>query len=177
MQLTNIHGPVFLIGFMGSGKTTTGKKMAVFLNYEFIDLDKKIENAQGITIAQYFEKYGEQSFRELERDTLQSSQFPEKSIIACGGATPCFFDNMEWMNKAGITVYLYLPPKILAQRLNNSQKDKRPMIRHIHDDEMLHFIAEKLQVREVFYKQAKYTVNSLKLTAEQLIHQIGRQLK
>lgn len=158
---------VFLIGFMGSGKTTIGKKLANYLKYEFIDLDKLIESTAGMSIVIYFELHGEGAFRELERDILQKSEFPENVIIATGGGAPCFGDNMEWMNKNGLVAYLSLSPKALASRLEHSKTD-RPLIRHLKGDELIDFISSKLQEREVFYNQAKYVVSASDLTAERL---------
>ena len=158
---------VFLIGFMGSGKTTIGKKLANYLKYEFIDLDKLIESKAGMSIVNYFELHGEGAFRELERDTLQKTEFPENVIIATGGGAPCFGDNMEWMNKNGLVAYLSLTPKALASRLEHSKTD-RPLIRHLKGDELIDFISSKLHDREVFYNQAKYVVSASDLTAERL---------
>ncbi|MFZ4102141.1 MAG: shikimate kinase [Sphingobacterium thalpophilum] len=158
---------VFLIGFMGSGKTTIGKKLANYLKYEFIDLDKLIESKAGMSIVNYFEMHGEPLFRELERDILQKTEFPENAIIATGGGAPCFGDNMEWMNNNGLVAYLSLSPKALASRLEHSKTD-RPLIRHLKGDELIDFISSKLQDREVFYNQAKYVVSASDLTAERL---------
>jgi shikimate kinase len=158
---------VFLIGFMGSGKTTIGKKLANYLKYEFIDLDKLIESRAGMSIVSYFELHGEGAFRELERDILQKTEFPENVIIATGGGAPCFGDNMEWMNKNGLVAYLSLSPKALASRLEHSKTD-RPLIRHLKGDELIDFISAKLQDREVFYNQAKFVVSASDLTAERL---------
>ena len=158
---------VFLIGFMGSGKTTIGKKLANYLKYDFIDLDKLIESRAGMSIVDYFELHGEGAFRELERDILQKTEFPENVIIATGGGAPCFGDNMEWMNKNGLVAYLSLSPKALASRLEHSKTD-RPLIRHLKGDELIDFISSKLQEREGFYNQARYVVSASDLTAERL---------
>lgn len=152
---------------MGSGKTTIGKKLANYLKYEFIDLDKLIESKAGMSIVNYFEMHGEAAFRELEREILQKTEFPEHVIIATGGGAPCFGDNMEWMNKNGLVAYLSLSPKALASRLEHSKTD-RPLIRHLKGDELVDFISNKLQDREVFYNQAKYVVSASDLTAERL---------
>lgn len=158
---------VFLIGFMGSGKTTIGKKLANYLKCEFIDLDKLIESKAGMSIVDYFELHGEDAFRDLERTILQKTEFPENVIVATGGGAPCFGDNIEWMNKNGLVAYLSLSPKALASRLEHSKTD-RPLIRHLKGDELIDFISSKLQEREVFYKQAKYVVSASDLTAERL---------
>lgn len=158
---------VFLIGFMGSGKTTIGKKLANYLKYDFIDLDKLIESRTGMSIVEYFEQNGEAAFREFERGILQQTDFPENVIIATGGGTPCSADNMEWMNENGLVAYLSLSPKALAGRLEHSKTD-RPLIRHLKGDELVDFISTKLEEREVFYTKARYVVSASDLTAERL---------
>jgi len=158
---------VFLVGFMGSGKTTIGKKLANYLKYDFIDLDKLIETKVGMSIVEYFELHGESAFRDLEREVLQKTDFPENVIIATGGGAPCFGDNMEWMNKNGLVAYLSLSPKALAHRLENSKTD-RPLIRHLKGDELEGFISAKLAEREPFYNQSKFVVSASDLTAERL---------
>ena len=158
---------VFLVGFMGSGKTTIGKKLANYLKCDFIDLDKLIETKVGISIVQYFELHGESAFRDLEREVLQKTDFPENVIIATGGGAPCFGDNMSWMNENGLVAYLSLSAKALASRLKNSKTD-RPLIRNLKGDELEGFISTKLAEREPFYNQSKFVVSASDLTAERL---------
>jgi shikimate kinase len=158
---------VFLVGFMGSGKTTIGKKLANYLTCDFIDLDKLIETKVGMSIVEYFELHGESAFRDLERDVLQKTDFPENVIIATGGGAPCFGDNMSWMNENGLVAYLSLSPKALASRLENSKTD-RPLIRNLKGDELEGFISAKLAEREPFYNQSKFVVSASDLTAERL---------
>lgn len=162
---------IFLVGFMGSGKTTMGRKLAGYLGYLFIDLDKILEDEAGMSIAEFFKRNGEEAFREFERRMLQSSTFNDNTVIATGGGAPCFFDNMEWMNKNGATVYLMVPPKGLVDRLKHSTD--RPLIKGLNEEEMLKFISGKLEEREPFYKQATYVVNGIGLTAEKLAKNIG----
>jgi shikimate kinase len=158
---------IFLVGFMGSGKTTIGKKLANYLKYEFVDVDKLIEFKVGMSIVDYFEIHGEQAFREIEREVLQTAHLGENAIIATGGGSPCYGDNMTWMNANGQVVYLSLPPKALAVRLENS-KAERPLIKNLKGDELVDFISNKLLEREVFYNQAKFVVSASDLTAERL---------
>ncbi|MBE7179186.1 MAG: shikimate kinase, partial [Mucilaginibacter polytrichastri] len=108
---------VFLIGFMGSGKTTAGKKLAAHLNRPFIDLDHVFERRYGSTIEAYFALYGEDAFRRAESELLKTTAYPDDAIISTGGGAPCFFDNIEWMNSQGLTIYIELPVKVLADRL------------------------------------------------------------
>ena len=163
---------IFLIGFMGSGKSTIGRKLANYLQYDFVDLDKLIENKAGMSIAEYFSKNGEESFRELERDTLQQTEFNVNTVIATGGGVPCHFDNMDWMYKEGKVVYLSMDPKALADRLKHS-KVSRPLIKDLSQEELVEFITQRLVSRDVFYKKAHCIVSGLDLTAEKLAGYLG----
>lgn len=167
---------IFLIGFMGCGKSTIGRKLAKYIHYDFVDLDKLIEQKAGMSIADYFNKNGEESFRELERDTLQRTNFTETSVIATGGGVPCHFDNMDWMYKEGKVVYLSMDPKALADRLEHS-KISRPLIKDLNQDELVDFIAQKLISRDVFYQKAHHIVSGLDLTAEKLARYLDLRLK
>lgn len=167
---------VFLIGFMGCGKTTLGQKLASKLNYPFIDLDKLIEAETGTSIVKYFDEFGETAFRELERKTLQSHSFPQKCIIATGGGAPCFFDNMDWMNQNGVTVYLSLSPLALAGRLEKGKKE-RPLIRDFNPEELVAFIEKRLEDREVFYNKAKIIVKGIDITPEKITEALNSYLK
>jgi shikimate kinase len=120
-----------------------------------------------MSIVEYFELYGESAFRDLEREVLQKTDFPENVIIATGGGAPCFGDNMSWMNENGLVAYLSLSPKALASRLENSKTD-RPLIRNLKGDELEGFISTKLAEREPFYSQSKFVVSASDLTAERL---------
>lgn len=158
---------IFLIGFMGCGKTTLGKKLAAKLNYEFIDLDTSLEQQTGMTIADYFTHHGEAAFRQLESEVLKQTRYPEKTVVSTGGGLPCFFDNIQWMNQHGKTVYIRLNPKALASRLETG-KEERPLLREKHGDALVEFIGEKLNERDVFYNQASIIADGLSLTAERL---------
>jgi shikimate kinase len=144
----------FLIGFMGSGKTHWGSIWAQNLNMPFFDLDKQIEEAEQKTVAVIFEKKGEAYFREKEALALRSFAQKDNCIIACGGGTPCFDDNMQWMNEQGTTIYLQSAAKDILQRVLEEQ-DKRPLIKNLNEAELLFFIQQKLKEREPFYTQAK----------------------
>ncbi len=160
---------IFLIGFMGSGKSTLGRKLAKLLGYELIDLDKLIELEVGMSILDYFEQYGEGAFRRLERDLLQNINHPKKVVFATGGGTPCYFDTMDWMNKNGITIYIALKVPVLANRLRNAKID-RPLIKNMQEGELTEFLTKNLAEREVFYNKAKFIVSGIDLTAEKLAH-------
>ena len=158
---------IFLIGFMGSGKTTLGRKLASRMGFEFIDLDHKLEQQVELSIAEYFSFFGEDAFRTKEAEVLKKSIYPDDAIISTGGGLPCYFDNMDWMKANGKVVYIKLPPKTLADRLE-SGKEERPLLQDKHGDDLVNFIEQKLAEREGFYAQANIIVDGLSLTAERL---------
>ncbi len=160
-------GIIFLIGFMGCGKTTLGRKLANRLSYPFMDLDHVLEAQAGMTIAQYFAQYGEDAFRKLESTVLKQTDYHEHMVVSTGGGLPCFFDNIEWMNAQGKTVYIKLSPKTLATRLEN-EKEERPLLREKHGEALVAFIADKLKEREPFYDKATIVTDGLSLTAEKI---------
>ncbi|MCZ4245399.1 shikimate kinase [Pedobacter punctiformis] len=157
---------IFLVGFMGCGKSTKAKQLAHRLECPVIDLDAEIVQLTGKTIAEYFAEFGESGFRNLERETLKTFNYPETCVVATGGGLPCFFDNMEWMNENGATVYLQMEPAALVSRLHNRQK--RPLIKDMDDEQLLEFIKMKLQERDPFYTKAQIIVNAFDLDAEKL---------
>lgn len=158
---------LFFIGFMGCGKTTWSRKLANHLGYEFMDLDHMLEAKAGMTIAEYFTTYGQDAFRNLESSILKETDYPENAVVSTGGGLPCFFDNMEWMNANGQTLYIKLSPKTLADRLDKG-KTTRPLLHGLHGEELIAFIAEKLTEREGFYEQATHIVNGIDLSVEGL---------
>jgi shikimate kinase len=150
---------IFLIGFMGSGKSTLGRRLAKAMNLPFSDLDKLIENEAGISVGEYFSQYGEDAFRKLERQMIDKVCTQTNGIIATGGGAPCFFDNMQKMNEFGTTVYLRISPEELSRRLSTSATD-RPLLRGKSGDELLQYIRERLHAREPFYLQSKQVLES-----------------
>ena len=162
---------IFLIGFMGCGKSTLGKKLAAKMSYEFIDLDHQLEKELGMSIGQYFSEHGEAAFREQEKKILQGYAYPGNVVVATGGGAPCYFDNMDWMNQNGTTVYISLAPAALAKRLE-SGKDKRPLLKDLTEEEMIAFIEGKLAEREEFYQAAQIIANGINLSADTLRAQL-----
>jgi len=153
---------------MGSGKTTLGRKLASRMGYAFMDLDHILEAREGMTIAEYFSRFGEDAFRKLESDVLKQTSYPENAVVSTGGGLPCFFDNMQWMNAHGKTIYIKLAPKILADRLKN-ERIERPVLNGKHGEELVAFIEEKLAEREKFYNQAAIITDGLSLTADKVV--------
>ena len=146
---------IFLIGFMGSGKTYWGKIWAQKKGLDFYDLDEIIEEKEGRSIATIFEKEGEDYFRKIETEALHTFSEKDNCIIACGGGAACFNDNIRWMNENGTTVYLAASPQYILSRVKEEEKGKRPLINKLNEAELLFFIEQKLKERELFYKQAK----------------------
>lgn len=147
----------FLIGFMGSGKTTFGRALAARLAVPFVDLDAQIEATEGRTIPQIFAEAGEAAFREIERKHLRDTSRYSEAVVATGGGAPCFFDNMAWMNKSGTTIYLQASPQILFERLEKEAAG-RPLLAHLGPESLQRVIVETLEKREWFYAQAQFTV-------------------
>ncbi|GGC45935.1 shikimate kinase [Parapedobacter defluvii] len=165
--------PVFLIGFMGSGKTTWGRKLATKTGRAFIDLDEVIVNRIGMPIADYFLQHGESAFRQIESETLKNLPLAEPAIVSTGGGTPCYFDNMEWMNNTGTTIYFHLPPKALWDRLIQTDIASRPALKGLSGQALLADITSKLADRAPYYEQATHVVNQLSLQLDELTTLIG----
>jgi len=145
---------IFIIGFMGSGKSFSGKRLAEKMNMDFIDLDKYIEDQEGKTIREIFATEGEDYFRKTEQRCLIEMKNFENTIIAVGGGTPCFFQNMDWMNENGKTIFLETPVKILANRLEKAMEN-RPLLHGFSKKELRIFIEKKLEERNPFYRKSK----------------------
>ena len=166
---------LFLVGFMGCGKTTMGRKLAATLGYEFIDLDHALEAHAGMPIPEYFSTHGEDEFRKLESAILKETAYPENAVVSTGGGLPCFFDNMDWMNAHGQSVYMKLTPKALASRLEHA-KTPRPVLQGKKGEELVAFIESKLAERESFYSQASITAESfVDLTPENILRLLNLQ--
>jgi len=145
---------LFLLGFMGCGKSHSGQLLAEMFEVPFIDLDDYIENKMGQTIRDIFEKKGEDYFRQIEKECLHEMFDKERTIISVGGGTPCFFDNIDWMNKNGFTVFLDTPISVLVNRLYANMKH-RPLLKDFSKKDLASFIEKKLEERNPFYHQAQ----------------------
>lgn len=144
---------IFLVGFMGCGKSFIARNLAPKLGMEVLDLDKYIEEQTGHSIPEIFRTEGESAFRRIEQAHLHQLADLENTVISTGGGAPCFFDNMEWMNAQGTTIFLDVAIPLLAARLRTSRHD-RPLIAGKNSEELSQFIAAKLEERRPFYEQA-----------------------
>ena len=149
---------IILIGYMGAGKTTVGKALSKELGIPFYDLDWYIESRRRKTVPQIFAEVGEEGFRQIERNMLHEVAEFEDVIISCGGGTPCFFDNMDYMNRQGQVVYLRCEPEVLQKHLMMG-KTERPLLKGKSPEELIDFIKEQLQTREQYYNKAQYKLD------------------
>lgn len=162
---------IYLIGYMASGKTTLGKELANRLSLSFLDLDKYLEKKYFKTIPQIFEEEGESGFRLKEQACLQEVAEFEDVVIASGGGAPCFFDNLEIMNRTGICIYLDVDAEELANRLLQS-KTERPLVKGKSPEELVGFIESMLEKRRPFYEQASYIINGSNITVPEILSRI-----
>jgi shikimate kinase len=162
------HKKIYLVGFMGSGKSTAGKNLAVLLNWEFIDLDEMVEKSAGATIPEIFQKEGEDYFRKMESEMLDRFKSSENVVISTGGGAPCYNDNMSFMLNTGLTIYLKMTPDQLFDRLAGAT-DLRPLVKNFDNDQLRGFIEEKLKMREEWYSMAEVTVDGMDLDANTLL--------
>ena len=149
---------IIIIGYMGAGKTTVGKALSKELGIPFYDLDWYIESRMRKTVAQLFAERGEENFRQIEYNMLHEVAEFEDVIISCGGGTPCFFDNIDYMNEQGETIYLKATPEVLFGHLKMG-KTVRPLLLGKTEDELLSYIGQQLSVRENYYNKAKHVLD------------------
>jgi shikimate kinase len=149
---------IILIGYMGSGKTTVGKALAKELGLPFYDLDWYIESRMRKKVSQIFAERGEEGFRQIERNMLHEVAEFEDVVVSCGGGTPCFFDNIDYMNSKAQVVWLRCEPEVLQKHLLMGKGD-RPLLKGKNPDELLVFIREQLAYREQFYAKANYQLD------------------
>lgn len=167
---------ISLVGYMGSGKTHISKILSEKLNFKFIDLDKEIFQRNKLTIPEIFEKKGELYFRKLERETLEEILAKEKNtVLSLGGGTPVYYNNMEIINNNSKSVFLKASVGTLSERLSK-QKEKRPLIAHISDENLPEFIAKHLFERNSFYGKAQLSVSTDHRQPEDIVDEIIEKL-
>ena len=171
---------IILIGYMGAGKTTIGKALSKELDLPFYDLDWYIESRRHKTVAQIFAEMGEEGFRKIEHNMLHEVAEFEDVIISCGGGTPCFFDNMDYMNQQGQVVYLKAKPEVLVEHLQMARTE-RPLLKGKTPEELRTFIEEQLRLREPYYLKAQHVFDvslmdnfdKIQFTVQQLLQQLN----
>ena len=152
---------------MGSGKSSALKQLGKLLSWETYDLDNLFEERYKISVQDFFHKYDEIAFRKLESQLLKETRKYENVVIATGGGTPCFYDNMEWMNANGTTIFIKVAPMTAAHRLMNSKK-KRPLIEGKNEQEIIEFVSKHYAERMPFYEKAQITVKGENLDFREL---------
>ncbi|MFA4852081.1 MAG: shikimate kinase [Bacteroidales bacterium] len=164
---------IYLIGFMGSGKSSIGSELAHKLEHIFIDLDDVIEKTSGRKIGDIFKIDGENGFREIEHECLKKTFLNDTIVVATGGGTPCYNNNMELINRHGISIYIKLNQGILASRLF-SDKGTRPLIKNYTNiKELQKFIEDSLEKREKFYLQSKLIIEGKNISAKKIIEMLA----
>lgn len=167
---------ISLIGYMGSGKSHISKILSEKLNFRLIDLDKEISRRNKLTIPEIFEKKGEIYFRKLEREALEEILATEENVIlSLGGGTPAYYNNMEIINSNSKSVFLKASVGTLSERLSK-QKEKRPLIANIPDENLPEFIAKHLFERNIFYSKAQFNVNTDNRDPEEIVAEIIEKL-
>ena len=163
---------IFLVGFMGSGKSHWGRRLGEKIGIPFFDLDELIVNAENLSISEIFEKYGEEYFRLKEKGMLTTvTETNPTFVMASGGGTPCYFNNIEYMNSMGTTVWINTPLHILHERLLK-EKDKRPLLRGLSDQQLTGFIAKKFGDRKIYYEQASIIIDDEEISLDHFIEEI-----
>jgi len=157
---------------MASGKSTAAKKLAKKLEVDAVDLDAEIVKSAGMSIPEIFKLKGEKGFRKLERAELRKWIGKDNFVMACGGGTPCFFESMDEMNGAGVTIYLQMSPKSVVDRVQTT-KTERPILKGLTEEKMLGKVAFQIEKREPFYSRAQWTVNGVNLDIEELVGMVN----
>jgi len=162
---------IYLVGYMGAGKTSAAKRLASRLNWKVVDTDDLFEEKYRISVDDFFQKYDEPLYRKLESEILKSTENLENTVISTGGGTACYFDNMDWMNLHGLTVFMRISPAAAVDRVLHSHH-KRPLARGKSEKELTEYVNWHYASRMPFYEQARITVKSENLDIEHLLQLI-----
>ena len=178
MHSKTIHNMlIYLIGLPGSGKSTLGKEISDALAYDFIDLDQKIEEHEGMTIPNIFAQKGETYFREIERKILHLYSNRLRLVIATGGGAPCFFDNMEFILQKGLSFYLDISIEEIIRRLEKSNgQNNRPLLADKNKEELGQELTEKKRLRNPFYQRASYCISDDNISVNTILNVISPTL-
>ncbi|HZK07023.1 MAG TPA: shikimate kinase [Bacteroidales bacterium] len=166
---------VYLTGYMGSGKTTAGRRLAAKIGYEYLDIDELFESTYRVSVAQFFERYDEGAFRKIEAQLIGETFALKRRVVSLGGGAASYADNMERINRHGLSVYLRMAPESLFVRLKNAKRP-RPRIAGLSDEQLKIRIAEDLRVRVPYYEKARLIVKGENLDVDALAEEIIRLL-
>ncbi|MCR5659909.1 MAG: shikimate kinase [Bacteroidales bacterium] len=166
---------IYIVGYMGAGKTTAARRLAQRLGWEVVDTDAMFEEKYKISVNNFFNKYDEPLYRKLESEVLKETENLKNTVISTGGGTACYFDNMEWMNQHGLTVFLRISEKAVVDRLLHAKR-KRPLAVGKSEEELIEFVAQHYTSRLPFYEQAQITVKSENLDVDGLMNTIKENL-
>ena len=162
---------IYIVGYMGAGKTTAARRLAQRMGWEVVDTDALFEEKYKISVNDFFNKYDEPLYRKLESEVLKSTESLENVVISTGGGTACYFDNMEWMNQHGLTVFLRISQKAVVDRLLHAKR-KRPLAEGKSEAELTEFVQQHYTSRLPYYEQAQITVKAEDLDLEGLVRLI-----
>ena len=165
---------IYIVGYMGAGKTTAARHLASHLGWEVVDTDALFEEKFKISVCDFFNKYDEPLYRKLESEVLKSTESLENVVISTGGGTACYFDNMEWMNQHGLTVFLRISQKAVVDRLLHAKR-KRPLAEGKSEAELTEFVQRHYTSRLPYYEQAQITVKAEDLDLEGLVRLIEKK--
>ena len=162
---------IYIVGYMGAGKTTAARRLAQRMGWEVVDTDALFEEKYKISVNDFFNKYDEPLYRKLESEVLKATESLDHVVVSTGGGTACFFDNMDWMNQHGLTVFLRISPQAAVDRVIHS-RHKRPLVEGKSEEELTEFVNQHYASRLPFYEQARVIVKSEDLDLDALIRQI-----
>lgn len=166
---------ISLIGYMGSGKSTIGPKLALLSGLDYYDLDAEIEKHTGYTITETIFNKGELYFRKVERQKLEEILQKDNFVLSTGGGTPCYYDNIDLINKSSLSVYLqYGVPKLFERLAGNS--NQRPLIAHLEGEPLREYIGKHLFERSAYYEKATLIMNGSKMSEDEIIEEIKTYL-
>jgi len=164
---------IFLIGLMGSGKTFLGREVAKYASLPFLDLDAEIEKQEGQSVSNIFSTKGEEYFRTIEAASLRTCNEEEEFVMATGGGTPCFHNNMDFILQAGTSIFIDTPMGEILARLSGTQKSSRPLLHNLSDGEIEKVLVNMRENRLLFYKRADFTINGATATAKNILQLIN----
>ncbi|HSZ24234.1 MAG TPA: shikimate kinase [Cytophagaceae bacterium] len=165
---------VYLIGLPGSGKSTLGRELAKLIHFTLVDLDTEIIQKEGKSIETIFKDSGENYFRQREQEVLQNLSQKDRQLISTGGGTPCFFNNMEYINKNGVSLFIDVPIETLQQRLIGQRTQNRPLLEGKTDEDILLFLKQKYVERIPFYSKATITIKGSNIKAKELFLELQK---